>query len=52
MPAIFPEQQYALAQIDQLREAVIRHFSEAAKVGAKVIAGAAQIGPNSGDTIQ
>lgn len=52
MPAIFPEQQYALVQIDHLREAVIQHFSEAAKVGAKVIAGASQVGPNSEDTIQ
>ncbi|MBU3641735.1 hypothetical protein [Polynucleobacter sp. Fuers-14] len=52
IPAVFPDQEYALAQIDQLREAVIRHFSEAAKVGAKVIAGTAQVGPNSRDTIQ
>ena len=52
IPAVFPDQEYALTQLDQLRAAVIQHFSEAAKVGAKVIASASQIGPNSEDTIQ
>jgi excinuclease UvrABC nuclease subunit len=38
LPAIFPDVQYALAQIDELRSLVMQHFSKAAQVGAKVIA--------------
>lgn len=52
IPAVFPDQEYALVQLDQLRKAVIQHFSEAAKVGAKVIAEASHVGPNAEDTIQ
>jgi len=46
-PAVFPDLQYALTQVDQLRELVIAHFSRAARVGAQVIAGQSQ---SSGDT--
>ncbi len=42
LPAIFPELPYALEQIDMLRNLVIRHFSQAAQVGAQVIAAQAQ----------
>ena len=42
MPAIFPELSYALSQIDALRNLVIQHFSQAAQVGAQVIASQAQ----------
>jgi hydroxymethylpyrimidine pyrophosphatase-like HAD family hydrolase len=52
MPAIFPEQNYALAQIEELRLAVIKHFAQAAQVGVKVIAQSAELGPSSDDTIQ
>lgn len=38
MPAVFPDVDYALFQIDQLRQMVSKHFSEAARVGAQVIA--------------
>ena len=38
MPAIFPDLSYALSQIDELRRAVVQHFSQAAQVGAQVIA--------------
>lgn len=38
LPAIFPDIQYALTQIDELRSLVIQHFSKAAQVGAQVIA--------------
>lgn len=38
MPAVFPELSYALAQIDDLRRAVVQHFTQAAQVGAQVIA--------------
>ena len=38
MPAIFPNQDYALAQIDELRRLVSMHFAQAAQVGAQVIA--------------
>ena len=52
LPAVFPDQVYALAQLDELRAAVIKHFAEAAQVGAKVIAQSAGAGPSSKDTIQ
>lgn len=42
MPAVFPDLQYALAQIDELRNLVMRHFTQAAQVGARVIAAQAQ----------
>ena len=38
LPAIFPDIQYALTQIDELRSHVIQHFSKAAQVGAQIIA--------------
>ncbi len=51
MPAIFPNLDYALAQIDELRRLVSLHFAQAAQVGAQVIAAqAAQAAPNPPDT--
>lgn len=45
MPAIFPNLDYALSQIDELRRLVSLHFAQAAQVGAQVIAAqAAQAG--------
>lgn len=38
MPAVFPDLNYALGQIEELRRAVLQHFSQAAQVGAQVIA--------------
>jgi hypothetical protein len=38
MPAVFPDLSYALAQIEELHRAVMQHFSQAAQVGAQVIA--------------
>ena len=38
MPAVFPNMLYALNVIDDLRQQVIQHFSQAAQVGAQVIA--------------
>lgn len=38
LPAIFPDAQYALTQIDELRNLVLQHFSKAAQVGAQVMA--------------
>jgi excinuclease UvrABC nuclease subunit len=38
MPAIFPDVQYAFAQIDELKNLVAQHFSKAAQVGAQIIA--------------
>lgn len=37
MPAIFPDVDYAFAQIEELRRLVSRHFSDAAKIGGQVI---------------
>lgn len=37
-PAIFPDVGYALSQVDELRNLLIMHFSQAAHVGAQVIA--------------
>ena len=37
-PAVFPDVEYAFAQIDELKRLVSRHFSEAARVGAQVVA--------------
>lgn len=62
MPGIFPTQEYALSQIDELRNVVIAHFAQAVQVGAQVIAQANQTiasgkavdlgGPTPDDTIQ
>lgn len=52
LPAVFPNQEYALSQLDELRAAVIKHFSEAVSVGIKAIANANQINPGPEDTIQ
>lgn len=38
MPAIFPDLIYAMNVIDDLRRQVMQHFSQAAQVGAQVIA--------------
>lgn len=38
MPAVFPEVDYALAVIDDLRKQVLEHFSRAAQIGARAIA--------------
>lgn len=38
MPAVFPELTYALNVVDDLRQQLIQHFSQAAQVGAQVIA--------------
>ena len=37
-PAVFPDIEYAFAQIDELKRLVSRHFSDAARVGAQVVA--------------
>lgn len=42
MPAIFPDMMYALNVIDDLRRQVMQHFSQAAQVGAQVIANQAR----------
>lgn len=38
MPAVFPNLQYALLQVEELKQHIIKHFEEAAKVGVQVIA--------------
>jgi len=38
MPAVFPNMMYAVNVIDDLKQQVIQHFSQAAQVGAQVIA--------------
>jgi hypothetical protein len=38
MPAIFPDVHYAMAQIDELKTLVARHFAEAAQLGTQLIA--------------
>ncbi len=38
MPAVFPEVNYALAVVDDLRKQILKHFSQAAQVGARAIA--------------
>lgn len=45
MPAVFPNLQYALAQIDDLRQIVIDRFNQAAQVGIQVMA--SQVAPRS-----
>lgn len=42
MPAIFPDMVYAMNVIDDLRGQVMQHFSQAAQVGAQVIANQAR----------
>ncbi len=42
MPAIFPDVHYAMAQIDELKTLVTRHFAEAAQLGTQMIAAQAQ----------
>jgi hypothetical protein len=37
MPAIFPNIEYALAQIDEMRRLVVSKFSEAASIGIQAI---------------
>lgn len=51
-PAVFPDIEYAFAQIDELKRLVSRHFSEAARVGAQVVAAqqANQLQPSSTGT--
>jgi hypothetical protein len=43
MPAIFPDVHYAMAQIDELKNLVARHFAEAAQLGTQMIAAQAKI---------
>ena len=38
LPAVFPDMNYAMAQIEELKQLVSTHFSQAAQVGAQVIA--------------
>lgn len=38
MPAVFPDLMYAMSVIDDLKRQVMQHFSQAAQVGAQVIA--------------
>lgn len=42
MPAVFPNMVYAMNVIDDLRRQVMQHFSQAAQVGAQVIANQAR----------
>jgi hypothetical protein len=44
MPAVFPDLQYALAQIDSLRQLVFERFAQAAQVGIQVMAAQAAAG--------
>jgi len=50
MPAIFPDVHYAMAQIDELKNLVARHFAEAAQLGTQMIAAQAQIQAQSAAT--
>ena len=50
LPAIFPTQEYALSQIDELRKIVIQHFALAQQSGA--LKGVSPEGPTPEDTIQ
>ena len=38
LPALFPDQAYALEQIDRLRAAVVLHFAQAASIGVQALA--------------
>ena len=42
MPAVFPNMVYAMNVLDDLRNQVMQHFSQAAQVGAQVIANQAR----------
>jgi hypothetical protein len=42
MPAVFPDLVYAMNVIDDLKRQVMQHFSQAAQVGAQVIANQAR----------
>jgi hypothetical protein len=42
MPAVFPDMMYAFNVIDDLKRQVAQHFSQAAQVGAQVIANQAR----------
>lgn len=42
MPAVFPNMIYAMNVVDDLRRQVMQHFSQAAQVGAQVIANQAR----------
>jgi hypothetical protein len=48
LPAVFPDMGYAMAQIDELRRLVSAHFSQAAQIGAQVIAAQAAAGGAGG----
>ncbi|ABP34309.1 hypothetical protein [Polynucleobacter asymbioticus] len=50
LPAIFPTQEYALSQIDELRKIVIQHFAQAQQASA--LHGVSLEGPSPDDTIQ
>ena len=50
MPAIFPDVHYAMAQIDELKNLVARHFAEAAQLGVQMIAAQAKIQAQSAAT--
>lgn len=50
MPAIFPDVHYAMAQIDELKNLVARHFAEAAQLGTQMIAAQAKIQAQSAAT--
>ena len=49
-PAIFPDIHYAMAQIDELKNLVARHFAEAAQLGTQMIAAQAKIQAQSAAT--
>lgn len=49
MPAVFPDVDYALTQIDELRRLVSQHFSQAAQLGGQVLAQQQQAEANGED---
>jgi hypothetical protein len=50
MPAVFPDVIYALNVIDDLKRQVAQHFSQAAQVGAQVIANQARVNQTAGES--
>ncbi|MDH6242197.1 hypothetical protein M2125_002017 [Polynucleobacter sphagniphilus] len=50
LPGIFPTQEYALSQINELRKIVIQHFAQAQQAGT--LQGVSLEGPSPDDTIQ
>ncbi|MDH6249863.1 hypothetical protein [Polynucleobacter sphagniphilus] len=50
LPGIFPTQEYALSQIDELRKIVIQHFAQVQQAGA--LQEVSLEGPSPDDTIQ